>query len=100
MRSTSCQRSGVMRHPRPDEWRSQEYLTTGILLTGSRSVKELPGGRYNRHLPVALTPGKGEPVIGVSRMKVEEGQLLWTPSAERVARSHLTRYLEIGRAHV
>jgi acetoacetyl-CoA synthetase len=32
-------------------------------------------------------------VIGVSRMKVEEGQLLWTPSAERVARSHLTRYL-------
>jgi acetoacetyl-CoA synthetase len=26
-------------------------------------------------------------------MKVEEGQLLWTPSAERLARSHLTRYL-------
>jgi len=27
------------------------------------------------------------------RMKVEEGTLLWTPSASRVARSHLTRYL-------
>ena len=26
-------------------------------------------------------------------MKVEEGTLLWTPSASRVARSHLTRYL-------
>ena len=26
-------------------------------------------------------------------MKVEEGQLLWTPSASRLARSHLTRYL-------
>src|SRR5687768_13631082 len=26
-------------------------------------------------------------------MKVEEGQLLWTPSADRLARSHLTRYL-------
>ena len=26
-------------------------------------------------------------------MKVEEGQLLWTPPSDRVARSHLTRYL-------
>jgi acetoacetyl-CoA synthetase len=26
-------------------------------------------------------------------MKVEEGQLLWTPSSSRVARSHLTRYM-------
>src|SRR6185503_10130183 len=29
-----------------------------------------------------------------TRMKpIQEGELLWTPSAERVARSHLTRYL-------
>jgi acetoacetyl-CoA synthetase len=26
--------------------------------------------------------------------KIEEGELLWTPNAARVARSHLTRYLE------
>jgi acetoacetyl-CoA synthetase len=34
-------------------------------------------------------------------MKVEEGQLLWTPPAARVARSHLTRYLRwlAGRGH-
>lgn len=25
--------------------------------------------------------------------RIEEGQLLWTPSAQRLARSHLTRYL-------
>ena len=25
--------------------------------------------------------------------RIETGQLLWTPSAERLARSHLTRYL-------
>ena len=26
-------------------------------------------------------------------VKVDEGQLLWTPSPARIARSHLTRYL-------
>lgn len=26
--------------------------------------------------------------------RIEEGQLLWTPSKERLARSHLTRYLK------
>ncbi len=30
--------------------------------------------------------------------KVEEGQLLWTPGEQRVARSHLTRYLKFLEA--
>jgi acetoacetyl-CoA synthetase len=35
-------------------------------------------------------------------MKVDEGTLLWTPSASRVARSHLTRYLRwlADRGHI
>jgi len=31
--------------------------------------------------------------------KIAEGELLWTPSVERVARSHLTRYLRWLEAH-